>query len=300
MAFADILEGAGLVPKFIEDTDFTSEIRAFVFDNQRKDKREGWHISMMAECCPRHEIFKIIDPKPDQDLKKPDAIVNMDIGTAMHDFIRLKYLGPMGNLVGDWVCTNKNCNDVVKYSKMPYPNVCPKCENSYNYSEPKVYCPEGSGLKGSFDGLLRFERSGNVVRRVLEIKSKDSNLFFRLKQPDWEHVYQLSNYLSLPLVDANQIPNWGEINEGTILYAAKGLGNTFNMKAFTIKVDKTYLEQSRSKISTVKMSVENKVLPQGICKAPDEKRAMRCSHRLECFNSFYKANFAALENRGKK
>lgn len=300
MAFADILENAGFVPKFTEDKDFTNDIKTFVYENQRKDKREGWHISMMAECCPRHEIFKIIDPKPDQDLKKADAIINMDIGTAMHDFVRLKYLGPMGKLVGDWSCRNRSCRDVVRYSKMPQPNNCPKCGNGYDYLEPKVYCPDGSGLKGSFDGLLRFERQdGGVTRRVLEIKSKDSFLFSKLKRPDEEHIHQLCNYLSLPLVDSTQIPNWEEVNEGTILYVSKGLGNDFNMKAYTIKVDKFYLEISREKIKTVKLAREQKFLPKGLCKDASEKRALRCSHRLECFNMFYKPNFTILIEKEK-
>jgi len=201
----------------------------------------------------------------------------------------------MGVLVGDWGCINRKCKDIVKYSRMPFPNVCPKCENSYNYEEPKVYCADGSGLKGSFDGLLRFERNGTVTRRVLEIKSKDSFLFNKLRAPDPEHVHQLCNYLSLPLVDGTQIPNWTEINEGTVLYVSKGIGNDFNVKAYTVKVDKTYLEVSRSKINTVKLSKEQKVLPQGICKSSDDKRARRCSHVMECFNKAYRANFSLLK-----
>jgi len=72
-----------------------------------------------------------------------------DIGTAVHTVLQ-RFVGSLGKMYGNWLCLNKRCKHVVKFS--PHIN-CPKCGSEMLYEEFSIKAFRH--VSGHTDGLFK-------------------------------------------------------------------------------------------------------------------------------------------------
>lgn len=248
--------------------------------NDQKDERRkpGYHPSQMYGFCARREILEFFFPKPEANIITPDLQMIFDWGTAWHWMVQNHHFGPMGILWGRWRCNT--CARVLEDSFMPLP--CTTCHGSrewkgprrggwWTYEEPHVYSKEWN-IPGHGDGIVILNKKIDGKKKLLEIKTINSNSFQRLSRPDKKYVFQISIYLWLL-----------DLDECVLVYFSKEAGGV-KPKTFIVKRDDSIIEDVKNRITLHRRSWPEKRLCTGVCRDETDDLAMACPHRNNCFN----------------
>jgi hypothetical protein len=189
----------------------------------------------------------------------PSLRLMFDIGTAMHDMLRDRYLGPMQVLYGDWRCSR--CRAIVT-GLMPSFCSCGRRQGVFHYEERTLKNEEWK-VKGHADGYVI-----NPIRRkgVLELKSIDGKMFDALRGPLPEHVFRTVVYQWLAGVQ------WG-----VVVYASKSMRFPSVFKDFFVPYDESVITRVKATLS------ELRVGGQRVCGSERDKRAQRCPVARQCW-----------------
>ena len=188
----------------------------------------------------------------------PSLRLIFDIGSAMHDMIRDKYLGPMQILYGDWRC--RRCSALVTGLMPKFCRCGPRAV--FTYDERLIRDPEWK-IKARLDGQIINPMRG---KGVLEIKSVDGKMFDALRAPLPEHVFRTVVYQWLTGLQ------WG-----VVLYAAKSMKFPSSFKDFVVPYDASVIAQVKSTLTNLRAGGAR------VCGSERDKRAERCPVRKQCW-----------------
>ena len=264
------------------DEAFEDALNAFLKSNaeQWAHKPELWMTDFVSPCL-RRMVWKItkpeiVDPPPPTDLRKI-----FDAGKAIHDWHQNEYYGPMGILWGRWKCSI--CKNVVEgfRPKEPCPGgvtlgltgVC-SCKilgARWKYEEPRVeYKAYGITAAGRADGIL-YGQSTDPSSEILEMKSKDSDLWAKLTKAEHGHVFQGSIYATM--LGVKQVK---------IVYIEK---NKWRLKVYQHQP----IPDAMNTVDKIMKQVAELMTESGpsrapkVCASKSASRARRCGARSLCF-----------------
>jgi len=223
-----------------------------------RDDGEYVRASDLFDLCSRERALRRKFNVVTVEQPSPSLRLMFDIGTAMHDLIRDKYLGPMQVLYGEWLCLR--CG---QYQTGTMPKFC-SCSRyaSFTYHERTVKNPEWK-VKGHLDGVML-----NPVRGkgVLEIKSIDGKMFDTLRAPLPEHVFRTVVYQWLSGM------SWG-----VVVYACKGMKFPSSFKDFVVEYDDSIITKVKATLTELRSG------GQRVCGSERDKRAQRCPVSRQCW-----------------
>lgn len=283
---------------------------------RRARRSDGFHASSMGNVCNRYETFRRVLPRAsDARQFSPDLLLRFQVGHAVHHWWQNKLLGKMRILKGTWECSR--CTRVVKNVFMPsdpcekcrwqvdpvkhfpqprgrqsvdcatgcvWPGTeedrfaiptrdCVHCERGgeWLFRETSITIPDPKGgddhIVGAFDGILVPEPNHEQIG---EFKTKDTMAWKWLKEPEYKHAVQVNVYMMQP----------GMPQEAIVCYIDKNSGM---MKEFVLVPDPAIVKKIKADAALVRVCVEEKELPNGVCASRTDKRAKECSYREECF-----------------
>lgn len=270
-------------------------------------REECHHVSQLVSLCSRKVVFAEVFPEMD----KPEPIsatnqLTWDFGTATHRWWQEEYFGPMGWLIGSWLCSR--CGHVVR-GKLPRDpcsecgwlgrenGVASSCEEScrwpggyqapdrhcslkckrwgsWRYLEPRVM-DDDLELVGSCDGILELPPKYALDRVALEIKTITKSYFDRLTGPTRAHVFQLNTYM-----------HFLELTHGLFLYIHKGeyddaKGN--KPRAYLVEYDPDLASEAIRRIRDWQEAEKTGNLGRRICPGIDSWQAKRCPFYDVCY-----------------
>lgn len=268
------------------DDTFEDALDAFLKQDAepRTPKPELW-MTDFTNPCLRRMVLKIVkpelvDPPPPPDLRKV-----FDAGKAIHDWHQNEYYGRMGILWGRWKCSickdikvgfkpKDPCNSQITIGDASHPptvlTTCSKLGARWRYEEPRVeYKAHGITAAGKADGILYGDHTSPAAE-ILEMKSKDSDLWADLKKAELNHVYQGSIYAIML-----------GIQKVKVVYIEK---NKWRLKVYdhqTIQDAMNTVDKVMKQVSElVKVGFER--APRA-CASKSASRARRCGARSLCF-----------------
>lgn len=151
-------------------------------------REPGLHASGLYKTCGRRVMLLEVFPTAEVSLKAGNHLT-YDVGHAMHFWWQHRYLGPKGELWGDWECLG--CKTIVK-GFMPLNCPCgAPWQDAIRYHELEVR-DTVLGYVGHSDGII-VDKNG--VRRVFEFKTVNPTEYPELRAAKWEHVIQAHAYM---------------------------------------------------------------------------------------------------------
>jgi hypothetical protein len=220
------------------------------------------HASSLFNLCTRQYVLASEMNEVMQVVRVNDRSI-YDIGIAMQEVMRNKYLGPLQILYGKWRC--QRCKSLIE-------GLMPKerhdCGGKFRYEETVFYNHE-LNIFGSTDGILLPRPDfGLAGRGVLEIKSIEGALFKHLRQPQPEHIFRTNVYMFLSGM------RWA-----VILYWSKSKEPQSPFKEFGLRYDPSVAEKVRCTMEELRNGGQKK------CGDISEKRAKKCFAREPCFRT---------------
>lgn len=217
------------------------------------------HASDLYGLCSRKAVLV---KEPDVDLAPrviaPALRITFDIGRAVESLLRLKYLGPMGVLYGDWRCV---VCQALATGKMP--KQCAGCgRKRFDYVERTVRNEEYK-VVGNLDGMELHPAYG---LGVLELKTIDGQLFKLLKQPQAEHIFRTHVYMWLSGL------KWARI-----LYVSKAMEKVSPLKEYFLSYDPKVVAPVIAKLK------ERADGGKKCCESSTDPRAIKCPVRGGCW-----------------
>jgi CRISPR/Cas system-associated exonuclease Cas4 (RecB family) len=126
----------------------------------------------------------------------------------------------------------------------------------------EIDIPNKEVMHGRADVIINLDGEPCVV----EIKSMNSNSFFKLNAPDPDHYKQIQLYL-----------HYFNIKKGILLYENK---NTQELKEFQVEYDENIVKEALEKFHILLAQIKSNIVPSadGI----DQWRCMYCPYAEEC------------------
>ncbi|ANO57622.1 hypothetical protein [Vibrio phage vB_VhaS-a] len=291
MRFADKAESLNI------STDFCliSEIQQTMSGHDPDRPYQRLHASDVTdqnvEFCPRERCL-LIATNAEQKSRfiSTETRTYFDIGEAYHDLVREKW--GLRISFGDWRCLG--CNHV--HRRVKKPNGCVKCGNiNLKYDELRVKS-ETTSISCGIDWQIQSPKLNAPM--AIEIKSIAPGEFKKLVAPHAEHRIRTRLYL-FALNDATNPITCEHLNkdQAAVLYVSKGAGykeeylggSGFKekksvFKLFMVERDDAEIEPYLQKGLSVKKFREGGILPERICKTPNDKRAKQCAMCKGCWN----------------
>lgn len=215
------------------------------------------HASQLFGLCTRQVLLARALKEVPQSVVPVTDRVRWDQGSAIHDLVRERYLGPMGVLYGEWRCAK--CEGITTGAM---PKRC-RCGGRRLLYEEREVKNEELGIVGHLDGL---EQRPGAGLGVLEIKTIDGALFKMLKQPQPEHTFRTHVYMWLAGLQ------WGRI-----LYVSMAKERVSPFKEFYLRFDLRVAEQVRRTIEELRSGGRR------CCEERQSARALRCPVGRTCF-----------------
>ena len=128
----------------------------------------------------------------------------------------------------------------------------------------EVNIPPQEIISGRSDAIL----SDGKDMYVLDIKSMNSMLFDRLREPKPENVDQLQLYL-----------HYFKVPKGILLYVNK---NTLELREFVIGYDQNRCRSLIKSLELIKERIDNNIIPERLPDYPQNKQCRYCQFRSVC------------------
>ena len=159
---------------------------------------------------------------------------------------------------------------------------CGTCRRggAWGFRETRIEIP-AFDIVGHFDGVILYPDKPD---RLLEMKTKDSFAWDNVVEPQAEHVMQSQVYM-----------HGSGLREAVICYINKNSGL---LKEFLVTYDSSFIELAKRNITEVRKSLEDGILPNGVCGGPREQRAKECLYSDVCFQGIDK--ISELHEKGIK
>jgi len=272
--------------------DFTSWLEGDYITKHQRVRTPGLHASELFRVCPRaiwlDHVFK-----PPKEVIKAGQQATFDVGHALHWWWQHRYLGPKGELYGDWTCSS--CKTETK-GTMPLNCPCgaPWQENML-YGELPV---EDKRLKytGHTDGIL-IDKNG--VRRIFEFKTSSPTDFKSITAPKESHIIQAHAYMRLLGPTETLIVYQNKGSQCEWAFGPDGIKpGKLNIKPFIVKFDQAFwnkIEQRILDCEKVALELqaildEKKQVPMSkiescsrICQSKNDDAAKYCPVKEWCF-----------------
>jgi len=238
------------------------------------------------EFCPREAaIMMALKRQEDPQHIGMATRVAFDIGEAIHDMVRDKWLRPYA--VGNWECWK--CEYTHQFSRVPKSDKCPGCHEytTWIYRE-LVAVGTTLPVTGSLDVVVDL---GMPKHFLTEVKSIDKDQFNQLAAPLAEHRVRTNLYLHL--VADSDVP-WKDsidLTRAKVLYVSKGYGQkniqgTISpFKEFDVVYTPESIAPYLAKADLLKQYIDHGKMPKGICPTSFVPRVKACHCPKECWGT---------------
>lgn len=279
-------------------------------------REPGLHCSEIPKACGRRLV--LFGTFGDNRVKKTAGnSLTYDVGKAMHFWWQHRYLGPRGELWGDWACSGCPCptckRDPVKKKTcaacratgckvvtgfMPLNCSCGvDWRDAIHYLELGVR-DEKLHYVGHTDGILVDKKT--LVRRVFEFKTIATAEYLELRAPKTEHVIQAHAYMRglgvmearIVYVDKARQCEW-TVRDGQFI------AGDVHLKVYDVPFDPVVWGPLEARIMDHHRAVEflQQIAAEGrqpsqaevaafgrVCENPRCETARMCPMKKQCFN----------------
>jgi predicted RecB family nuclease len=231
--------------------------------------------------CEREVVLRHFDPLKRAKGSVPAKMKLLwDTGNLLANNVVIDFLlnTDYGKYVwGDWICTHCEAKTLSSYR----PKKCSSCKGSkFIYSEVDLRA-ESVRLVGHPDLLIKLPSDRIIIYEIKTFNRSDTP-FDSLAEPLGDHRLQASYYYWM-LRESGQNP----IDKIRFIYIDRSLDNMYKSKPFkefvVDLVSKDRIQRGIELARKVKKAIEQKKLPDRICKEPLSGRALKCAHAAGCF-----------------
>lgn len=220
----------------------TNHVEAWHLRDDKARLDPGWfHPSSLSHVCDAYLAFQYLGMAPRPNNVEPRTLRIFDVGHN-RDHAWKRYLKESGL-------------SIVKPG-----NPCEKC-GARNKDGRHICMPE-LRIRGDFDDHIRNPITGRTA--IFEFKTKNTDLFGKLKAPDREHIIQVHPYMAAK----------GEL-ETIIMYENK---NTQDLKPFEVGFDQAIWDGIVARVLRIREQLENGWAPT---RTPDAYET-RCAFFDRC------------------
>lgn len=283
-------------------------------------RSDGFHASALKYMCARQEVFQRIMPRPKIARFDPHSLIIFGIGHAVHSWWQNNYLGPMGILRGEWVCTRCGASvdgfmptdpcTVCRWAKrlvLPSGESPEYCETTcrwpggfdaedrdcnycrrwgrWRYIEPRIELMLDDEIKVQQHVLVGHMDGILVIDEeeiVLDMKTIDPDFMKTLTEPRPAHRQQVTAYMKGLRAQGHKI------DRALLVYIPKTGNKRVRMKEFVVEWDEALWEKTRRQLQNIIIALKNGHLPsEGPCDSAADGIKRECPYVEECFTSKY-------------
>ncbi len=254
---------------------------------RRESKTQRFAVERRASSfpiCPRaYHIYRRLPlhkrPYDNESLASEAATL---MGTALHVVLQ-KWFGIQNQVFyGNWVCMDCKLIRKHKYGTQ----VCKKCGQEMLYHEYSIKHKKVP-FTGHIDGLIQapnmkilLDFKGSSMQKISAIK--------KMGRPYESHYYQVNAYANVVNKYPKMFGGFGPVEKIVVLYVDRGAAN-WAWHAVQVPISKKIYRQTLGLISEAEQSVEDLVLPNGICDSPNDSHGQWCLARPMCFSRLLEA-----------
>lgn len=286
-------------------------------DSQPADERgKSWHVSGLAYLCARQQALQatlqaVLKPEKAFDAK---MLHRFDVGTSVHWWWQNKYLGPMGKLLGTWVCVG--CRTKVEGKQPQVPHDCGARAVGpgrvfWEYKEPRVSHQEPSWsmpLVGHPDGVIEDTPPEGELDTLglIELKTKRPDLM-PVTEIEPHYLFQAQVYMWL---SGRRWCKFVFIDPAGVFYNPNLTGTRLPCQEITVKYDDSYrvkaieavnaCEEALTKIEHARKNIGTfGEWPTRVCPDKQCHLAKRCGVKNPCFDEVLMERMAIRLREGR-
>jgi len=128
----------------------------------------------------------------------------------------------------------------------------------------EIDIPPREDIGGRADAIIRI----NNELYLVDLKSINSNILYKMKEPKEDHILQVQLYL-----------HFFKLKKGILLYEGK---DNSAIKEFQVEYDKKVAEKILNDFKRLKINVEKDLIPQQLPDFPDNWQCQYCQFREIC------------------
>jgi len=128
----------------------------------------------------------------------------------------------------------------------------------------EIDIPPREDIGGRADAIIRI----NNELYLVDLKSINSNILYKMEKPKEDHILQVQLYL-----------HFFKLKKGILLYEGK---DNSEIKEFPVEYDKKVAEKILNDFKRLKINVEKDLIPQRLPDFPDSWQCQYCQFREIC------------------
>lgn len=128
----------------------------------------------------------------------------------------------------------------------------------------EIDIPPREDIGGRADAIVRI----NNELYLVDLKSINSNILYKMAEPKEDHILQVQLYL-----------HFFKLKNGILLYEGK---DNSEIKEFTVGYDKKVAEKILNDFKRLKINVDKDLIPQRLSNFPDNWQCQYCQFREIC------------------
>jgi hypothetical protein len=199
------------------------------------------------------------------------------MGTALHLSLQ-KWFAVQGYLYGNWVCVH--CRKIRRNATGM--QLCSKCGREMVYREFEVAWTEETPFSGHLDGLLKFPDETYVI----DFKGSSPEAMRAIRdsgKPKETHYLQVNAYANAVNLHPEAFGNVGEVTKLIIIYVDRSTPHRL-WHPVKVPVSQKIYRETVGRIKIAQQSLEDLVVPRGLCLKPSDPYAKYCPWKILCFS----------------
>jgi ribosomal protein L37AE/L43A len=199
------------------------------------------------------------------------------LGTSLH-LVLQKWFAVQGYLYGDWVCVH--CRKIRRQATGM--QLCAKCGREMIYREFEVTKTAETPFSGHIDGLLRLHDANYVI----DFKGSNPDAMRDIRnsgKPKEQHYLQVNAYANAVNLHPEAYGNIGEVTKLIIIYIDRSMPHRL-WHPVKVPVSQKIYRETVGRIKLAFQSLDDMVVPRGLCLKPSDPYAKYCPWKQICFS----------------
>jgi hypothetical protein len=199
------------------------------------------------------------------------------LGTSLH-LVLQKWFAIQGNLYGDWVCVH--CRKIRR--RATGLQLCGTCGREMLYREFEIANSPEIPFSGHIDGILRYPDANYV----LDFKGSNPDAMREIRssgKPKEQHYLQVNAYANAINLNPEAYGCIGEVTKLIIIYVDRSLPHRL-WHPVKVPVSQKIYRETVGRIKLAFQSLEDMVVPRGLCLKPSDPYAKYCPWKQICFS----------------